>query len=181
LSLPPKSSAGNEGSSRRWIDDNNINIELRCGDALEYRNDVDEPPFDCVCIDVFDDELVVPPTFYSTEFLEHLRDDILTDSSSSKCVIQNFHSGGKKRTKILDDATAAYRRVFNTCFVIKSLDSKINAGNTILVGTNLEMEDGTTDLVERALQVQALHEIPFDTVARIQNAFCYQQNTSTDN
>mmetsp|Transcript_54393 Transcript_54393/g.132022 ORF Transcript_54393/g.132022 Transcript_54393/m.132022 type:complete len:550 (+) Transcript_54393:511-2160(+) len=162
-----------DGRSIRRIDDN-INIELRCGDALEYRND-DEHPFDCICIDVFDDELAVPPTFYSTDFLERLRDDILSDSSS--CVIQNFHSGGKKRTKILNDAIAAYRRVFDTCVVIKSLDSKIHAGNTILVGTKLKLEDddGTTDLVEKALRCEASYELPFDAIARIQNAVCYQK------
>jgi hypothetical protein len=147
------------------------NIRIQAGDALAYcRTDDAEKPFDCVCIDVFDGSNLVPHEFYSTKFLVRLRDNILAPSGF---VVHNFHSGGKKRGLQLEQAAAAYSSVFKTCWWVDSLDSKANAGNAILLGTNLPLEnDSSMDnlLSEVALQVQGKYGLRFDSLSRIQGA-----------
>jgi hypothetical protein len=144
-------------------------IRIQAGDALAYCRTEAEKPFDCVCVDVFDGSNLVPHEFYSTEFLLHLRDNILAPSGF---VVHNFHSGGKKRGLQLEQAAAAYSSVFKTCWWVDSLDSKANAGNAILLGTNSPLEDDAIDnlLSDSALQVQGKYGLRFDSLSRVQGA-----------
>jgi hypothetical protein len=87
-------------------------------------------------------------------------------------VVHNFHSGGKKRGLQLEQAAAAYSSVFKTCWWVDSLDSKANAGNAILLGTNFPLEDDSIEnlLSESALQVQGKFGLRFDSLSRVQGA-----------
>ena len=145
------------------------NIRIQAGDALAYCRTEAEKPFDCVCVDVFDGSNLVPHEFYSTEFLLQLRDNILAPSGF---VVHNFHSGGKKRGLQLEQAAAAYSSVFKTCWWVDSLDSKANAGNSILLGTNFPLDDDSIGnfLSESALKVQGKYGLRFDSLSRVQGA-----------
>jgi hypothetical protein len=144
-----------------------LHVEVR--DALSYRRPPTQAPFDCICIDVFDCENLTPPEFYSSKFLKELLDNVLAPSG---IVVHNFHSGGKKRTQILEEAEERYAGVFNTCCWVDSLDSKPNAGNSILLASksSLEGEDIGKVLSKSALRAQEKWGVRFDAPSRVKGA-----------
>lgn len=113
------------------------NIEIRQEDALffgrlsSYENDTIFP-FDVVFMDVFDEKLLHPPSFYSNEYLKHLYEVVLNKTGIVVC---NLHSGGKKRDACIQAAYQAYSEVFPRVLLFDSVDSRPNGGNTILVAS----------------------------------------------
>ena len=86
-------------------------------------------------------------------------------------IVHNFHSGGKKRARQIEEATAMYSSVFPYCFWVDSLDSKPNAGNAILLASKLNFkDDGSMEqqdlLSNSALLAQKRWALPFDCIAR---------------
>jgi hypothetical protein len=145
------------------------NVSLHVGDALEYE---DTEPFDCICIDVFDGNLKVPETFYSEEYFAHLSKNLLTPKG---ILVQNFHSGGKKRRLVLEKAAAAASFVFAESCWVESLDSKVNAGNSILFASKSSLLEDTKDdivsnLSENALAIQNKYGFTFDAPDRVRRA-----------
>lgn len=112
-----------------------FSIELQMGDALTYnREHRKQQPFDALFVDIFDGHNLLPKDFYDKSFLEHIRDDLLVQPHG--IVIHNFHTGSKNLRIQLDEAILSYRSVFNTTLTLDSLDSRQNAGNTILLATS---------------------------------------------
>lgn len=143
------------------------NQRLVAGNALTYcRLEDSEEPFDCICIDVFDGNNLLPIDFYSVSFLERLRDTLLENNGN---VIHNFHTGNAKLSRQLEDAVTAYRSVFPNCHVVSSLDSKPNGGNAIILAS-LNQDESTAILETFALRAQERCELRFDVPARIRNA-----------
>ncbi|KAL3934352.1 MAG: hypothetical protein SGBAC_009912 [Bacillariaceae sp.] len=151
------------------------NVSLLAQDALQYvaqakaRN---VESFDCICIDVFDENLKVPEAFYSVSFLADLSDNLL---SSNGILVQNFHSGGKKREAIVQNAARALSEVFEDSYFVQSLDSKSNGGNTLLFASSRPIEsqddgDSLQTLSHNALLVQEKCGLSFDAAARVHNA-----------
>lgn len=142
-------------------------INIQIGDALEYRRKPSEEPFDCVFIDIFDDANLLPCEFYSEQFVSRLRDDILKPSG---VLVHNFHTGNKKLAHQLDVARDVFTRCFGTCFEIDSLDSKPNAGNTILVGS---------DAVDLACSKESIGETITAAATDAQKRFGFEINTTS--
>jgi spermidine synthase len=145
------------------------NARLEVGDALAYQRKETEEPFDCIFIDIFDANNLLPKGFYSTDFLIHLRDNILGPYG---VVVHNFHSGGKKRALQIEKASAAYSDVFKTCCWVDSLDSRLNAGNALLLASKIELSEADISklLTESAEVVQRKWGLRFDAVARARGA-----------
>ncbi|CAJ1958650.1 unnamed protein product [Cylindrotheca closterium] len=151
------------------------NVSILSQDALQFVAEAvgqNVEPFDCVCIDVFDEDLKVPEEFYSPSFMTDLSDNLL---SADGILVQNFHSGGKRRETILQNAARASSKVFpNSCFVF-SLDSKPNGGNAVLFASHRPFNSNDGDdilqtLSHNAFLVQQKFGLSFDAVARVQNA-----------
>ena len=86
----------------------------------------------------------------------------------SGAVVQNFHSGGKKRTAICRQAAEAFANVFQNQMWVDSLDSKPNAGNAILLATNSCSNYSLKETVCRnALVVQVKYGLRFDAPSRV--------------
>lgn len=132
----------------------------------------DSELFDCICIDVFDENLEVPEPFYTTGFFKNLTDHLLAPDG---ILVQNFHSGGKRRGLVIENASEAVSNIFEDFCWVPSLDSKPNAGNTILLASTLPFEEDdegsiVTNLSRSALAVQSKYDLSFDAVARVQTA-----------
>ena len=165
-------------ASTGLLPDGPNSVSILAQDALEFVAETESQknaqPFDCICIDVFDENLKVPTEFYSPSFLRSLSGNLMTHDG---ILVQNFHSGGKRRAAILEDAAKASCEVFaDSCFV-PSLDSKPNAGNSILLASKQpfrEVGDCGDDVVKylskKALLVQERYGLSFDAVARVQRA-----------
>ena len=118
------------------LSSDSTSIELQVGDALNYKRTANRDPFDVVFIDIFDDDNILPPEFYSTEFLQNVVLQNHLGGHSSGIVIHNFHTGGKALRSQLADAIKNYRDVFSATFTVESIDSRHTGGNTILLATN---------------------------------------------
>ena len=150
------------------------NASVVVQDALDYVREHhsagERPRFHCICIDVFDEKNLVPDHFYSTQFLLTLRDSVLTPEG---IIVQNFHSGGRKRNSIIETATENMRRVFRDVCRVPSADSRENAGNLLVMAskaTVAEDGDGNAELTRSALEAQAEFGFGFDMAARVQCA-----------
>lgn len=158
------------------------NVQLIVGDALDFTTATQqsqdetsgnnsESLFDCVCIDVFDEDLKVPLPFYSSEFLLQLASNRL---SPNGIVIQNFHSGGKKRALELEVATQAYADAFEEYIWVDALDSQPHAGNKILLAFQQKQSKTPTgqatkdSLLSNAKDVQEIFNVNFDVSSRVE-------------
>jgi hypothetical protein len=111
------------------------------GNALTVLRDqkyVEIDAFDGIFVDIFDEKNLLPPSFYSTEYLGHLRDDML---KSSGLVLFNLHSGGKERQRVIDDARATFAQVFSRVRLIQARDCQPNGGNgnLVLIGSMADL------------------------------------------
>lgn len=142
------------------------NTQIIVGDASTYHRPANQEPFDCITIDVFDDKNLQPEAFYSTAFLEHMRDNLLGPLGA---VVHNFHSGGKKRSCQIDEATVAYRNTFPVLGLVDSLDSRSNAGNSIFLASKMAVaSDEATDRLNRAgWDAKKKWDTDFDVQARV--------------
>jgi hypothetical protein len=149
------------------------NVSVLAEDALLFsHHHVDAQPFDCICIDVFEENYEVPEQFYSITFWKNLSDHLLTPDG---IMVQNFHSGGRRRGLVIENASKAASNVFEDFCWVPSLDSKPNAGNAILLASKVPFqEDGEGNIVQNlsrnALAVQSKCGFSFDAVARVQTA-----------
>ena len=108
-------------------------FEVHVGDALKIQRHPNELPWDGIFIDIFDENNLLPPPFYSPDYLRHLRDELMIPHRG--VVVLNLHSGGKKRQREIDDAHLAFTQVFSSVRVISARDSKLNGGNLIMIGS----------------------------------------------
>ncbi|CAB9510021.1 expressed unknown protein [Seminavis robusta] len=163
--------------TRMHHDDELPNVSIIAQDAIQYvQAGTTIPPherFDSICIDVFDENNFVPETLYATSFLQRLRKEVL---ASAGLLVWNFHSGGKRRTRVMADAFQAVSAVFGEthCCWVPSLDSTPTGGNAILVACKkapLPVDgDGNISLTRNALAAQTKYNLSFDAVARVQFA-----------
>ena len=143
---------------------NNTNIRVVCEDALQYQRDFMEEPYDCICIDIFDANNLLPEGFYAVDFLEHLSHNMLTRKGT---VLHNFHLGTPSLGKQLNDARVNYSSVFSCCRTVP-VGTKMFR-NEILVATNMCDGDSyppSTDH-EAAESIQQKLRVPFDCRSRI--------------
>ena len=145
-------------------------IELQVGDALNYRRTTNsDPPFDIVFVDIFDDENILPPEFYSTEFLDNVVYQNHLGGRSDGIVVHNFHTSGKARSSQLADAIKSYRSIFSTTLTVESIDSRHTGGNTILLATNKRRLDASSETITwrlAGMMAQQYSGVNFDVVAR---------------
>mmetsp|Transcript_18628 Transcript_18628/g.27307 ORF Transcript_18628/g.27307 Transcript_18628/m.27307 type:complete len:779 (-) Transcript_18628:240-2576(-) len=144
-------------------------IELQVGDALTYKRPANSDPFDIVFVDIFDDGNILPPEFYSAEFLDSVVYRNHLGGHSSGIVIHNFHTGGKALGSQLADAIKNYRSVFSTTLTVESVDSRHTGGNTILLATNKRRLDASSETLSWRLagvMAQQLSAVNFDVIAR---------------
>lgn len=153
-----------------------LNVSIQVLDALDYARQTkldEEDRFDCICVDVFDETLKVPEEFYSEDFLKRLSENLLKPAG---IMVQNFHSGGKRRRQVLEKATAATNLVFGEFCWVDTLDSKPNAGNKILMASKVLLCEENKDigiekvLTRNALMVQSKYGLNFDAPARVKGA-----------
>jgi len=149
------------------------NVSVLAEDALQYVQffcDKQEKRFDCICIDVFDEKNLVPHELYSTSFLRTLSNQVLT---ANGVLVQNFHSGGKRRNLVIKNASKAVGEVFVDVCWVPTIDSKSTGGNLVMVASKVPMPqngDGTVSLCSNAFAVQSKYDFSFDAVARVQSA-----------
>ncbi|KAL7458177.1 hypothetical protein ACHAWC_009738 [Mediolabrus comicus] len=151
------------------LSSDSTSIELQVGDALNYKRAANSDPFDIVFIDIFDDDNMLPPEFYSTEFLQNVVLHNHLGGHSSGIVIHNFHTGGKALRSQLADAIKNYRDVFSTTLTVESIDSRHTGGNTILLATNKRRLDASSETLSWRLagkMAQQHSGINFDVIAR---------------
>lgn len=138
------------------------NLIVKVGDALAYQRSDSEAPFDCIFVDVFGSDSLLPPEFYSKAYLQRLRDDVLGPDG---IIVHNFHSGCKKLECQLEDAKAMYSAGFESCYRVDSLDSKPNAGNAILLASKSALDEDTMKLSAR--QAQCRWGLGFNASSRL--------------
>jgi len=144
------------------------NLFIEVVDALEYRRPESEPPFDCVFVDIFDGNNLLPAVFYSTQFVERLRDDILGPTG---IIVHNFHSGNYKLASQLEVAKAGFGSAFEICCEADSLDSKPNGGNTIVLASKLAVNGAVGQaLSAAALRARQRWGLAFDASWRVKGA-----------
>jgi len=145
-------------------------IELLVGDALKYRRSKSSNCFDIVFVDVFDDENILPPDFYCTDFLSDVVYQNHLGGRSDGMVVHNFHTGGKARSSQLADAIKNYRRIFSTVLTVESIDSRHTGGNTILLASNNRRLDASSETLSWRLAGMMAQQrtagVNFDVVAR---------------
>lgn len=144
-------------------------IELQLGDALTYRRSENNDPFDIVFIDIFDDENILPPEFYSTKFLDDVVYQNHLGGRPDGIVVHNFHTNGKARSSQLVDAIKNYRSIFSTTLTVESVDSRHTGGNTILLATNKRRLDASSETLSwrrAGMMAQQFSGVNFDVVAR---------------
>jgi predicted O-methyltransferase YrrM len=163
-------SAANQcGLLNHSLSSDSTSIELQVGDALNYKRTANRDSFDVVFIDIFDDDNMLPPEFYSTEFLQNVVLHNHLGGHSSGIVIHNFHTGGKALRSQLADAIKNYRDVFSTTLTVESIDSRHTGGNTILLATNKRRLDASSETLSWQLagkMAQQHSGINFDVIAR---------------
>jgi spermidine synthase len=145
-------------------------IRIIAGDAIAYRRDASEERFDCVCIDAFDERNLLPEAFYASEFLSHIKANLLlTQDGGGGFVVCNFHTGGKKRNAVLAAARRSFEKKFSFAYFVDSLDSKSHAGNAVLFASNalLPEDNGIAKLEEAALSAQSKWELCFGISSRV--------------
>lgn len=120
------------------------NVELISGDALTYQRSNTDDPYEVVFIDIFDEYNILPSEFYAKEYIEKIQQNYLGGRSDG-IVVHNFHTGGKKRKVVFENALKSYRRVFSTVFVVDSIDSFPTGGNAILVAMNQRRCDASSE------------------------------------
>ena len=143
-------------------------VELISGDALAYQRPNTDDPYDLVFIDIFDEYNILPSEFYTKEYIEKIQQNYLGGRSGG-IVVHNFHTGGKKREKILQEALKSYRRVFSTVFVVESIDSFPTGGNAILVAMNQRRLDAPSETLSwyaAGRKTKEYFELDFDIAAR---------------
>ena len=148
----------------------NNQIRLELGDALAYQLKPNADPYDIIFVDVFDEENLLPPEFFTQQYLRHMQQNYLGDQSSG-IVVHNFHTGGKLRGKILEDALKSYRRVFPCVFAVESIGSSRFGGNVIAVAINSRRLDASSETLtwyEAGKKAQQ-RNVEFDIVARSTN------------
>jgi spermidine synthase len=146
-----------------------VPIELHIGDAQTYERPTNKSPFDIVFVDIFDDENILPPEFYSTSFLHNVVYINHLGGRPDGIVIHNFHTGGKALRSKLTDAILSYRGVFSTILTVESVDSRYTGGNTILLATNLRRLDATSETLSWRVagkMAQQYSGVNFDVIAR---------------
>ena len=144
-------------------------IELLVGDALKYRRSASSDPFDVVFVDIFDDENMLPPEFYFTEFLSDVVYHNHLGCRQDGIVVHNFHTSGKERSLQLAEAIKNYRSVFSTVFTVESIDSRHTGGNTILMASNNRRLDASSETLSwrlAGMMAQQCSGVNFDVVAR---------------
>lgn len=144
-------------------------IELLVGDALTYRRSESSDPFDIVFVDIFDDENILPPGFYCTEFLSEVVYQNHLGGRQSGIVVHNFHTSGKARSSQLADAIKSYRSIFSTVLTVESIDSRHTGGNTILLASNNRRLDASSETLSwrlAGMMAQQRSGVNFDVVAR---------------
>ena len=152
------------------------NMCIQSGDALAYQRADSDPPFDCICIDVFGADNVLPPAFYSAEFLHRLRDDVLGPEG---VVVHNFHLGGDKHARQQEDAEASYATSFKSCYRVHSLDSKPRAGNSILMASKFELSESMLQI--SAQRMQRRWSLGFNASLRLKTLQLVSPPTDTHN
>lgn len=117
---------------------------------------------------MFDADNLLPSAFYSTDFVERLRDDVL---GSTGFVVQNFHTGNDKLYRQLKEAEAAFGSVFDSCSKVNSLDSKENGGNTIILASKSVVGVDIGEALSAAAR-RARHQwgLSFDASWRVKRA-----------
>ena len=143
-------------------------VELISGDALTYQRSNTEDPYDVVFIDIFDECNLLPSEFYTEQYIKTIQQNYLGGRSSG-IVVHNFHTGGKKRRAILEEALKSYRGLFSTVFVVESLDSFPTGGNAILVAMNQRRFDASSETLswhEAGQKANEYFELDFDIAAR---------------
>eukprot|EP00977_Amphora_coffeiformis_P028545 scaffold35878_cov229-Amphora_coffeaeformis.AAC.1 len=151
------------------------NVSVITQDAVQFVRDFNPPVekrYDCVCIDVFDENNFVPEQLYSIEILERLRNKIL---ATDGIIVWNFHTGGKRRAKVLEEASGVVSVIFgnNKCCWVPSLDSTPTGGNAILLASQHPLPedgDGNVSLFRLALATQIKFGLTFDAAARVSSA-----------
>ena len=140
------------------------NTRIICADALLYQRDLMEDPFDCICIDIFDEHNLLPQGFYADEFLEHMFHNILARAGA---VVHNFHLGTPSLGKQLCDATASYSSVFDCCHTVPV--GSAMSRNEILVAAKLDSLDDTwmSNFNDAASRIQRRLCVPFDCGYRV--------------
>ena len=144
------------------------NVELISGDALTYQRSDTEDPYEVVFIDIFDEYNLLPSEFYTKEYIKKIHQNYLSGRSGG-IVVHNFHTGGKKRKKILQCALKSYRRVFSTVFVVQSIDSFPTGGNAILVAMNQRRSDASSETLSwfaSGRKANELFGLDFDVATR---------------
>jgi hypothetical protein len=156
-------------ASQQCIATDLTNIHVQVGDALAYvrAQSNGEKRYDCVCIDVIDEHLMVPKEVHTPEFLSSIYNNVLEDSGG--IVVHNFHSGNEKRALQLREAKAAYSKIFDSCYMVDALDSRPNAGNVILLAIKGDMKGTDIDgaLSHAALGSQIRWGFQFDFQCRV--------------
>jgi hypothetical protein len=148
------------------------NVSLIVQDAVQYvqlfHSQRREQQYDCICVDVFDENNLVPEQLYSVAILEAMRDKLLAANGT---LVWNFHSGGKRRTQVIQAASGALSVAFGNSFCwIPSIDSTVTGGNLLLLASKPAFPDdggGTISLSRMALSVQMTAGLTFDAVARV--------------
>ena len=143
-------------------------VELISGDALAYQRSNTDNPYDIVFIDIFDEYNLLSSEFYTKEYIEKIQQNYLGGQSSG-IVVHNFHTGGKKRREILEEALKSYRSVFSTVFAVESIDSFPTGGNAILVAMNQRRLDASSETLSWYEAGQKANEhfgLDFDAAAR---------------
>jgi spermidine synthase len=130
------------------------------GDALTYSRPANQQPFDCLFVDIFDGDNLLPREFYHPSFLEKVRQNLLCPRHGM--VVHNFHSGNLHLQAQLKEAAHAYNQVFPSVVLVDSLDSRPNAGNTILLATS----DTIEVLRPAGLQARVQWDVNFDLALR---------------
>lgn len=144
-------------------------IELQLGDALTYRRSAKSDPFDIVFIDIFDDENILPPEFYSPEFLDDVVYRNHLGGRPNGIVVHNFHTNGKARSFQLIDAIKSYRSIFSTTMTVESVDSRHTGGNTILLATNKRRLDASSETLSwrlAGMMARQFSGVHFDVIGR---------------
>ena len=144
-------------------------IELLVGDALAFRRSECSNPFDIVFVDIFDDENILPPRFYCTEFLNEVVYQNHLGGRQGGIVVHNFHTSGKALSSQLADAIQSYRSIFSTVLTVESIDSRHTGGNTILLASNNRRLDASSETLSwrlAGMMAQQRSGVNFDVVAR---------------
>ena len=114
------------------------NHDIVVGDALLYQLSDFQSRYDCICVDIFGPDNMLPPVFYSKDHILRLRDNFMGPNG---IIVHNFHNGGDLLRSQIQDAEASYSVCFDNCYRVDSLDSKVQAGNTVLLASKSSLDE----------------------------------------